>query len=119
MAAWTIPVGRQVRYNVELTIEKAVSIMSIDQLTSTQIMETSPDAGSMTQEELIEEINRLRKERNAGHLADNYQIPVIQDIADFTGDSLGLARAGGQDRCRPDRLLRRALYGGDSRHFVP
>ena len=46
----------------------------------------------MTQEELIEEINRLRKERNAVLLAHNYQIPVIQDIADFTGDSLGLAR---------------------------
>ncbi len=46
----------------------------------------------MAKEELIEEMNRLREEHNAVILAHNYQIPVIQDIADFTGDSLGLAR---------------------------
>lgn len=44
------------------------------------------------QTELIEEINRLRKERNAVLLAHNYQLPEIQDLADYTGDSLGLAR---------------------------
>ena len=44
------------------------------------------------QAELIAEINWLRRERNAVILAHNYQIPEIQDIADYVGDSLGLSR---------------------------
>ena len=41
--------------------------------------------------DLREDILRLKAERNAVILAHNYQIGVIQDIADFVGDSLGLA----------------------------
>ena len=43
-------------------------------------------------EELSEEVRGLAAERGAVILAHNYQLPEIQDLADFTGDSLGLSR---------------------------
>lgn len=46
--------------------------------------------------DLFEEINKLKKEKNAIILAHYYQDADIQDIADYIGDSLGLARQAEQ-----------------------
>lgn len=46
----------------------------------------------MTQSEIAERVEQLKQERNAVLLVHNYQIPEVQELADFLGDSLGLSQ---------------------------
>jgi quinolinate synthase len=43
-------------------------------------------------DELAARVRELARERNAVILAHNYQVPEVQDVADYVGDSLGLSR---------------------------
>jgi len=49
-------------------------------------------------EELIRNINRLRKDKKAIVLAHNYQRPEVQGIADYVGDSVELARRAMEEK---------------------
>ena len=54
-----------------------------------------PMAPHLSAEEIArlqDEVRALAEERNAVILAHNYQVPEVQDVAHFVGDSLGLSR---------------------------
>jgi len=52
----------------------------------------------MEDSEILKKIQELKKAKNAVIIAHNYQLPVIQDLADFTGDSLGLSRKAAETK---------------------
>lgn len=65
---------------------------------ATRAVEEDEEIRGLSEEALIEGILRLKREREAIILAHNYQIPPIQDLADFVGDSLQLSQQAAKTR---------------------
>ena len=61
---------------------------------SSQPLPMAPEPGSdpAAVAELQQEVRALAKARDAVILAHNYQVPEVQDVADYVGDSLGLSQ---------------------------
>lgn len=53
----------------------------------------------MSRTGIREEIARLKREKDVLVLAHNYQVPEVQDVADFVGDSLGLSIRAKESDC--------------------
>ncbi len=65
---------------------------SVASTEASRAIAADPEISGLGESELLEGIERLRREREAGILAHNYQIPVIQDLADLVGDSPQLSQ---------------------------
>ncbi|SDC28881.1 quinolinate synthase NadA [Actinokineospora iranica] len=61
-----------------------------------ELIDLTPYGGVEADAAWRDEVRALARERDAVLLAHNYQLPEIQDIADFTGDSLALSRIAAQ-----------------------
>ncbi len=62
----------------------------------------------MEHREYVEAVERLKKERGAVVLAHNYQLQEVQEVADFVGDSLELARLS--SRVEADVIVFAGVY---------
>jgi quinolinate synthase len=69
--------------------------MNLPMATTLPMAPTQGSRAELTSEEIARmqaEVRALAQERGAVILAHNYQVPEVQDVADYVGDSLGLSR---------------------------
>jgi quinolinate synthase len=92
----TLPSELDLQVELPTIMPRSKTRPSVRLTAAQRAIEQDPEIPYLTEQELIEHIQRLRTERNAVILAHNYQLPIIQDLADFVGDSLQLSQQAAQ-----------------------
>ncbi|MCH8569138.1 MAG: quinolinate synthase NadA [Balneolales bacterium] len=74
-------------------VQQATSVTETFELLKARLRDMVPEAELFVKAELVYEINRIKKEKNAVILGHNYMEPALyHGIPDYVGDSLGLSR---------------------------
>jgi quinolinate synthase len=92
----TLPSELDLQVELPTIMPRSKTRPSVRLTAAQRAIEKDPEIPYLTEQELIERIQQLRTERNAVILAHNYQLPIIQDLADFVGDSLQLSQQAAQ-----------------------
>jgi quinolinate synthase len=92
----TLPSELDLQVELPTIMPRSKTRPSVRHTEAQRAIEQDPEIPYLTEQELIERIQHLRTERNAVILAHNYQLPIIQDLADFVGDSLQLSQQAAQ-----------------------
>jgi quinolinate synthase len=87
----TIPVPLPVRQHPDDVVPRRWRARVID-TEADRAVAADAELRRLSNRDLIERIETLRERRDAVVLAHNYQIPAVQDLADFVGDSLEFSR---------------------------
>jgi quinolinate synthase len=88
----TVPLHRPEPHGPDDVVPTRRTRPAVRETAAQRAVDADDEIRRMTNGDLVVEIEHLRRARDAVILAHNYQIPAIQDLADFVGDSLQLAR---------------------------
>lgn len=92
----TLPSELDLQVELPTIMPRSKTRPSVRLTAAQRAIEQDPEIPYLTEQELVERVQHLRKERSAVILAHNYQLPIIQDLADFVGDSLQLSQQAAQ-----------------------